>query len=43
MKKIYCITFNKCRKLETSKISYNFGKTLALLIIFDTFGSKDEH
>ena len=42
MKKIYCIKFNKYRKLKSSRISYIFDKTLVVHIICDKCGSKDE-
>ena len=42
MKKIYYIKYIKYGKFKNTKISYVFYKTLALFIICEKRGSKDE-
>ena len=41
-RKIYCIKFNKYRKLKNSIKSYTSDKTLVLFIICGKYSSKDK-
>ena len=43
MKKIYCVICGKYRKFKNPKISYIFGKTLVVSIIYSKCENEDEN
>ena len=42
MKKLYCVIFGKYGKSKNPKISYNFGKTLVISLIYSKFKNEDQ-